>query len=314
MARYLLGRLVGMVGVVVAVSIMIFLIIHAIPGGPFDAYGSKSEVRIPQHVRDRLYAQYGLDQPLYVQYLRYMQGLLRGDLGISFRTGEPVTEFIGRTWPVTMTLGLLALLIGAPIGIGLGIISALRPNTWVDYVSSSVVVLTFVTPGFVVAVLLILLFSVRLHWLPTGGWGEVRHVVLPVVVYALSLIGVLARFTRSSLMDVMRTEYILTARAKGVIERMVVLRHALRNASLPLITLLGPIIVNLLLGSFFVETIFRIPGIGAQMTIATYNRDYPVIMAMALLWTVVLALAFLLSDLAYGVADPRIRVSGRRTG
>ena len=312
MVRYILGRLIGIAGVLFAVSIMIFLIMHAIPGGPFDnSPAGKSEMPIPEHIRAKLLAQYGLDQPLHVQYVRYMLNALRGDLGVSFRTGEPVTAFIARTWPITLTVGLIALAIGAPIGIGMGLLASLRPNTWLDYLTSSVVVLTFVTPTFVIAILLIIVFSVTLRWLPTGGWGTPQQLILPVVVYALGIVGGLARFTRSSMVEALRTDYIRTAHAKGLAQRTVVFRHAFRNASLPLVTMLGPIAVNMLVGSFFIEAIFRIPGIGAQMTLATYNRDYPVIMALALLWTGVLALAYLLSDLMYAWVDPRIRLGER---
>ncbi len=312
MVRYILGRLIGIAGVLFAVSIMIFLIMHAIPGGPFDnSPAGKSEMPIPEHIRAKLLAQYGLDQPLHVQYVRYMLNALRGDLGVSFRTGEPVTAFIARTWPITLTVGLIALAIGAPIGIGMGLLASLRPNTWLDYLTSSVVVLTFVTPTFVIAILLIIVFSVTLRWLPTGGWGTSQQLILPVVVYALGIVGGLARFTRSSMVEALRTDYIRTAHAKGLAQRTVVFRHAFRNASLPLVTMLGPIAVNMLVGSFFIEAIFRIPGIGAQMTLATYNRDYPVIMALALLWTGVLALAYLLSDLMYAWVDPRIRLGER---
>ena len=172
MLHYVLGRLVGIVGVLFAVSIMIFLIIHTIPGGPFDnSPAGKSEMPIPEHIRTQLLAKYGLDQPLHIQYPRYMLNALRGDFGISFRTGEPVTAFIARTWPVTLVVGLIALAVGVPIGIGMGLLASLRPNSWLDYFTSSVVVLTFVTPTFVIAILLVIIFSVNLRWLPTGGWG-----------------------------------------------------------------------------------------------------------------------------------------------
>src|SRR4051794_26595183 len=155
MANYVLGRLIGIVGVLIAVSLMIFLIIHTIPGGPFDnSPGGKSELPIPEHIRAALLAKYGLDKPLYTQYLQYMSNALHGDFGISFQTGEPVTAFIERTWPVTLYLGVLSLLVGAPIGIGMGLLAALRPNSWIDYLTSSLVVLTFITPTFVIAILL----------------------------------------------------------------------------------------------------------------------------------------------------------------
>lgn len=312
MLHYVVGRLVGIVGVLFAVSIMIFLIIHFIPGGPFDnSPGGKSEMPIPEHIREALLVKYGLDQPLHVQYTRYMLNVLRGDFGVSFRTGEPVTAFIGRTWPVTLFVGLIALAVGAPIGIGMGLLASLRPNSWLDYFTSSVVVLTFVTPTFVIAIALVIIFSVNLRWLPTGGWGTPQQLILPVVVYALGIIGGLARFTRSGMVEVLRSDYIRTARAKGLKSGAVLFRHAFRNATLPLVTMLGPIAVNMLVGSFFIEAIFRIPGIGAQMTLATYNRDYPVIMALALLWTFVLAVTYLLTDLMYAWVDPRIRLGKR---
>ncbi len=311
MTRYVLGRFAGIIGVLFIVSIMIFLMIHTIPGGPFDAMPTTSEFReIPEHIREKLMAKYGLDKPLYVQYFRYMWAALRGDFGISFRYGEPVTDFISRSWPATAQLGLSAMAIGIPIGIGLGILAALRPNTWLDYLTNVVVITTFVTPVFVIAIMSIIVFAVILKWLPSGGWGEPKQWILPTFVYAVGQIGGMARFTRASMVDAMQAEYVRTARAKGLRESAVVMRHAFRSASLPLVTLLGPMVVNLLLGSFFIEAIFRIPGIGGQITLALYNRDYPVIMALILLWTFAIAIAYLVTDLLYGVVDPRIRVGG----
>jgi oligopeptide transport system permease protein len=309
MARYIAERLIGIVGVLFAVSVLIFLIIHAVPGGPFDASpAGKSEIPIPEHIRARLLAQYGLDQPLAVQYVNYMLGALHGDFGLSFRTGEPVTAFIGRTWPVTMIIAAVSVVVAVPIGLALGVIASLRPDTWVDYLTSSIVVLTFVTPTFVIAILFIIIFSVNLRLLPTGGWGTPQQLILPVAVYSLGIIGPLARYARSGMVEALRADYVRTAVGKGLPARTVNWRHAFRNASLPLVTLLGPIIVNMLVGSFFIESIFRIPGIGAEMTVATYNRDYPVLMALALLWTALLAGAYLVSDLAYTYVDPRIRL------
>jgi peptide/nickel transport system permease protein len=314
MTRYIFGRLAGILGVLLVVSIMIFLMIHAIPGGPFDNMPSSSEHKaIPEHIRQQLLAKYGLDQPLVVQYLRYMANALRGDFGISFRYGEPVTDFIGRTWVVTMQLGLSAMAIGVPIGIGLGILAAIRPNTWLDYLTSFLVVTTFVTPVFVIAIMSIIIFAVKLQWLPSGGWGEPKQWIMPTFIYAVGIVGGLARYTRSSMVDALQAEYVRTARAKGLREQAVIFRHAFKNASLPLLTLLGPVVVNLLMGSFFIETIFRIPGLGSQTTLALYNRDYPMIMALVLLWTFFVALAYLITDLLYGVVDPRIRVAGRRS-
>ena len=259
MTRYILGRLLGMVGVLLGVSILIFLLIHFIPGGPFDSISSdKNEKPIPEHIRAALLAKYGLDQPIYVQYVRYMTNALQGDFGISFHTGEAVANFIARTWPITVQLGLMALVISWPLGLLLGLFAALRPNSWVDYVTSLLVVTTFVTPVFVMAIVAIIVFAVKLQWLPSGGWGTPKHWVLPVAVYAITGIGGLARWVRSSMVEALRADYIRTARAKGLTEPVVVLRHALKNASMPLITVLTPALVNILLGSFFIEMIFDI--------------------------------------------------------
>jgi ABC-type dipeptide/oligopeptide/nickel transport system permease component len=312
MTRYILARLVGMVGVLLGVSILIFLLIHFIPGGPFDSISSdKNEKPIPEHIRAALLAKYGLDQPIYVQYIRYMSNALRGDFGISFHTGENVTKFIARTWPVTVQLGLMSLLISWPLAILLGLVAAVRPNTWVDYLTSVFVVTTFVTPVFVIAIMAIILFAVNLKWLPSGGWGSPKHWVLPVLIYAITGIGGLARWVRANMVDALRADYIRTARSKGLTERMVVLRHAFRHASLPLITILSPTLVNILLGSFFIELIFRIPGMGGATTTAIYNRDYPVIMAMILLWTFAITIAYLVTDLLYAWADPRVRLGAK---
>ena len=312
MARYVLGRVVGMIGVLCGVSILIFFLIHAIPGGPFDNVpATKNDRPVPEHIRAALLEKYGLDQPLYVQYVRYMGNALRGDFGVSFHTGENVAKFIARSWPVTIQLGLMSIMISWPLGLILGLLAAVRPNTWVDYLTSVFVVTTFVTPTFVIAIMAIVLFAVKLQWLPSGGWGAPSHLVLPVTVYAITGIGGLARWVRSNMVDALRAEYVRTAWAKGLTERVIVLRHAFKNASVPLITVLTPALVNILLGSFFVELIFRIPGMGGVTTTAIYNRDYPVIMAMILLWTFAITVAYLVTDLLYAWVDPRVRLGGK---
>jgi ABC-type dipeptide/oligopeptide/nickel transport system permease component len=312
MARYVLGRLVGLITVLIAVSVLIFLLIHMIPGGPFDnSPATKNERPVPEHIRKALLAKYGLDQPLHIQYIRYMSNALKGDFGVSFQYGEEVSQRIARTWPVSMQLGAIALLIGIPLGIGLGLLAALKPNSWLDYLTSVIVVSTFVTPTFVICIVLVVIFAVNLKWLPTGGWGEPKHMIMPVFVYVLGLIGGLARYTRSGMVEAMRADYIRTAYAKGLPRRVVILKHAFRNASMPLITMSGGLVVNMLMGTFFVENIFRIPGMGGAATYAIYYRDYPVIMTMILLWTLLITVAFLIVDLLYAVVDPRIRLGGK---
>ncbi|HET9014895.1 MAG TPA: ABC transporter permease [Thermomicrobiaceae bacterium] len=309
MLRYVIARLVGIVGVLLAVSIITFLMMHAVPGGPFDATESQ-QVPVPQSVRDALAHKYQLDQPLYRQYLSYIGNVLHGDLGVSFKFGEPVTQFLARSWPVTIQLGAMTFVLSMVVGVVLGTISALRPNSIVDYVTSITVVTFIVMPTFVVAVLMIILFAVELKWLPTGGWGSPREAIMPVIAYALGPTATVARYTRASLLDALRADYVRTAKAKGLRQRAIVLRHAFKNALIPMLTVIGPLFAWMVTGSFFIETIFRVPGIGNELTLSIYNRDYPVIMALSLVWCTVIALAYLATDLLYAVADPRVRLSG----
>lgn len=310
MTAYVIRRLLGVIGVLLAVSIITFGLMHTVPGGPFDT-AQKQEIPLPDSVREELLRKYQLDKPIYVQYWSYLTSALRGDFGRSFRVDEPVTQFIGRTWPITLRLGALTAVVAFPIGLLMGILAALRRNTWIDYLASVAVVTNLVTPTFVVAILLVLLFSIRLRWFPTGGIGTWQQWVLPVITYSLVPIAVIARYTRSAMLDSLNADYVRTARAKGLSERVVVLRHVLKNTMIPLLTVMGPLAASMITGSFFVETIFRIPGMGNQLTIAIYNRDYPVIMALSLLWSTIITTTYLLTDLAYAWLDPRVRLVGR---
>jgi peptide/nickel transport system permease protein len=310
MTAYVIRRLLGVIGVLLAVSIITFGLMHTVPGGPFDT-AQKQEIPLPDSVREELLRKYQLDKPIYVQYWSYLTSALRGDFGRSFRVDEPVTQFIGRTWPITLRLGAITAAVAFPLGLLMGIVAALRRNTWIDYLTSVAVVTNLVTPTFVVAILLVLLFSIRLRWFPTGGIGTWKQWVLPVITYSLVPIAVIARYTRSAMLDVLNADYVRTARAKGLSERVVIMRHVFKNTMIPLLTVMGPLAASMITGSFFVETIFRIPGMGNQLTIAIYNRDYPVIMALSLLWSTIITTTYLLTDLAYAWLDPRVRLVGR---
>ncbi|MBA3946776.1 MAG: ABC transporter permease [Herpetosiphonaceae bacterium] len=307
MARYLLGRVIGLIGVFIAVSIVAFLLMHSIPGGPFDEEKSP----LPPAARANILRKYGLDRPLYIQYLRYMGSALHGDFGISFQNPtETVLQTIGRTWPVSLRLGGLTILIALPLGILLGIIAAVKQNTWIDYVTTFVSTLGLTVPNFVIATWLLLLFSVRLRWLPTGGWGGWKTWIMPVTALGLGPMALAARYTRSSLIEVMRADYIRTAHAKGLSGRRVIMRHALKNALIPLITILGPQVPNLVTGTIFVEVIFRVPGLGKFFVSSIYLRDYPMLMATMLLVALLWSATYLLSDILYTVVDPRVRLYG----
>jgi ABC-type dipeptide/oligopeptide/nickel transport system permease component len=311
MARYLIGRLIGLVVVFVIVSIVAFLLMHSVPGGPFDEEKSP----LPPAAKANILRKYGLDRPLYEQYARYMWNALRGDFGISFQSPtETVIQLIGRTWPVSIQLGGLAILVAFSSGLIFGIIAAVKQNSWIDYVVTFISTLGITVPNFVIAIWLLLLFAVRLRWLPTGGWpsggsGDWKSMIMPVITLSLGPSALVARYTRSSLIEVIRSDYIRTARAKGLAERMVVVRHALKNALIPLITILGPQIPNLITGTIFVEVIFRVPGLGKFFVSSIYLRDYPMIMATMLLVATLWSITYLLSDILYTIVDPRVRLS-----
>jgi ABC-type dipeptide/oligopeptide/nickel transport system permease component len=305
MARYLVGRVIGLIVVFVIVSIVAFVLMHSVPGGPFDEEKSP----LPPAAKANILRKYGLDKPLYEQYLRYMGSALRGDFGISFQSPtETVIQLIGRTWPTSIKLGGLAILVAFTSGLAFGIIAAIKQNTWIDYVLTFISTLGLTVPNFVIAIWLLLLFAVNLRWLPTGGWGDWKTMILPVITLAAGPSALVARYTRSSLVEVIRSDYIRTARAKGLAERAVVMRHALKNALIPLITIFGPQIPNLITGTIFVEVIYRVPGLGKFFVSSIYLRDYPMIMATMLLVAMLWSITYLLSDILYTIVDPRIQL------
>jgi ABC-type dipeptide/oligopeptide/nickel transport system permease component len=309
MARYLLGRLAGVVLVLFIVSVVVFLLMHAIPGGPFD----EDKVPLSPQAKANYLAKYGLDRPLPEQYLRYMGSALRGDFGVPFQSpSETVAGLIGRTWPVSASLGLAALLLAIPLGFLLGVLAAIRQNTWVDYVTSSTATLGLTVPNFVVAVWLVLLFAVQWRVLPTGGWGQWYHYIMPVIALALAPMALTARYTRTAILEVSRSDFVRTAKAKGLSSPQILWRHTLRNAMIPLLTVLGPQIPNLITGTIFIESIFRVPGLGKFFVTSILNRDYPMIMALLLLVAVVWSLVYLITDILYAVIDPRVRL-GKKT-
>jgi peptide/nickel transport system permease protein len=289
--------------------VMAFLLMHSVPGGPFDEEKSP----LPPAGKANILRKYGLDKPLYEQYFLYMGSALHGDFGISFQSPtETVTQLISRTWPISMQLGGLALLLAFSFGLAAGIVAAVKQNTWMDYLVTFVSTLGITVPSFVIAIWLLFVFAVQLRWLPTGGWptssGGWNSAILPVITLALGPSAIVARYTRASLVEVIRADYIRTARAKGLSEPTVVLRHALKNALIPLITILAPQIPSLITGTIFVEVIFRVPGLGKFFVSSIYLRDYPMIMATMLLVAVLWSITYLLSDILYTIVDPRIRL------
>jgi peptide/nickel transport system permease protein len=307
MLRYVLGRLISLIFVLLVVSFIAFILMHAVPGGPFDT----GERRLPEATRAAQLKKYGLDKSIPEQYVRYIWAVLQGDFGIPFQSpSETVLGLVGRAWPVTIRIGLPTILISFTFGIILGFIAALRQNSWIDYFVTTVATLGLTIPNFVFATWLILLFSTQLGWLPTGGWGEPKHYIMPVIAYSLAPTALVARYVRVSILEALHADHVRTARAKGLSERRVLRLHVARNAMIPAVTVLLPEIPNILTGSIFIESVFRIPGLGSFFVTSTISRDYPMILALVLLVAAVWGITYLITDVLYTILDPRIRIGG----
>jgi ABC-type dipeptide/oligopeptide/nickel transport system permease component len=284
-----------------------FLVMHATPGSPLDPVAEGANPLSPEAQRN-LAAHYGLDRPLHEQFVIFVGNALRGDFGNSFvYRSRTVREILAATFPVSLLLGSMALALAVAGGLALGILAAVYQNRTWDYVSVTLATTGVAVPNFVLAVFFIILFSFVIPLFPTGGWDSPRNWVLPTITLALAPMGIIARFTRASMLEVIRADYTLTARAKGLSEAPVIFKHALKNALIPVVTLLGPLFAAIGTGSFFVEAIFRVPGMGQFFVISMTGRDYPMIMAVVLVYGAFLAAMNLVVDLVYGALDPRIR-------
>jgi len=288
-------------------ALVTFLVMHATPGSPLDPVAEGANPLSPD-AQKNLAEVYGLDKPLYVQFGIFLGKAIHGDFGTSFvYKTRTVAEIMVETFPISLLLGSMALVLAVVGGVSLGVLAAVYQNRSWDYVSVSVATLGVSVPNFVLAVFLIVLFSFVLPIFPTGGWNSPQDWVLPTVTLALAPMGIIARFTRSSMLEVIRSDYIVTARAKGLAEPPVILKHVLKNGFIPVVTLLGPMFAAVGTGSFFVESIFRIPGMGRFFVLSMTGRDYPMIMAVVLIYGAFLALMNLVVDVLYGLLDPRIR-------
>jgi oligopeptide transport system permease protein len=304
---YIIRRVLWLFPVVFIVSVITFLLMHAAPGTPFQPVSDRP---LPPAVIDRLEAQFGLDRPIHEQYISWVGNMLQGDFGPSYRIrGRGVSEIITDNMWASIQLGSMAFGLAVILGIPLGVVAALRQNKWPDYLSTFISVIGIATPSFVLAVLLVLIFSVSLHWFPTSGWRGPEYWVLPVIALSGYGIAQVARYTRASMLEVTRRDYVRTAQSKGLKERSIVTVHMLRNAFIPVVTILGPLLAGLITGSFVVESVFAIPGIGRFFVDAIFQRDYGLIMAVTLIYAVLIAVMNLVVDVAYAWIDPRIRYS-----
>ena len=306
MDKYILRRSIIVFPTALAVVTLVFLILHLAPGDP--ARIGLGQVASSEDI-ERARAQLGLDKPLLVQYGLFLANMVRGDLGTSFITHEPVAGLILSRLPVTLQLTFMAMLLSTIIGVTAGVISAVRRNTAYDYLTLTAAVIGYCTPNFWLALLLILVFSVNLRWLPSIGKQalDLKYVILPTLSLSAPLIAIIARLTRAGMLEVINSDYVRTARAKGLAERAVISRHALRNALIPVVTVLGLQLGSLLGGTVVVETIFSWPGIGWLLFSGISQRDYPVVQGVVLFYSVVFMFVTLAVDIGYSYLDPRVR-------
>ncbi len=307
MLRFLIRRLSVAIPTLLLVIAAAFFMMRAAPGGPF-----QGDRRLPPEIERNVMARYGLDRPLPEQFLTYVSGVAHGDLGPSLKyIDKPVTQIIAQGFPVSLTLGLSALVLALGLGVGLGVAAAVRRNQPPDHLATALGVLGVCIPTFVTAPLLVLLFGSKLGWLPSGSWngGALANLVLPVTVLALPQIAVISRLTRAGMIEALSSNAIRTARAKGLGEWRVVLRHALRPALIPLVGYLGPACAGLITGSLVVERIFQLPGLGKSFVDGALQRDYTVVMGMVILYAALILFLNLVSDLVTAALDPRVRLA-----
>lgn len=313
MARYVFQRLIGMLPALFVVSIFVFLLLHLTPGDPVDLVlgDQKADPEVRAAVREQL----GLDQPLYIQYLRWLADVVQGDLGYSFRSHVAIGAMIVERFPLTIELTFMAMALALAVSLPLGIAAAVHRNQWPDIVSSILASFGNSMPNFWLGILLIYLFAVTLHWLPPSGyvpltkdvWGNLRTLILPAITLAAAQAAIFTRTVRSSLLEVLCEDFVRTARGKGLAENVILNKHAMKNALVPVVTIIGMNTGRLLGGAVITETVFALPGIGRLVVDGVLTRDFPIVQAMTLVMTLALLLSNLLVDVLYAYLDPRIR-------
>ena len=308
MWRFALNRLLQAIPVLLIVISATFLLVHSAPGGPFSA-----DKAVPPEVIKALEAQYNLDQPLWQQYISYLGDVVQGDFGPSFKySGRTVNELIAAGIPATAELALYAMLVALIIGVSAGVVAAMRPNTFQDYVSMSAAMLGICMPSFLLGPLLVLVFGIYLEWLPVSGWGDMPgDKIMPAITLGTGYAAYIARLSRGGMLEVLSQDYIRTARAKGLSEPVIIFKHAMRGGLIPVVAFLGPAFAGLLGGSFVVETIFQIPGLGRFYVQAAFNRDYTMILGMTIFFATLIILFNLLSDMLAIWLDPKLRQQAR---
>lgn len=305
MALYILKRILSIIFSIVIVTIIVFFLMHSIPGGPFD----EEKMPLSKAAKEKIMKMYGLDQPLYIQYLKYMWNALHLRFGKSYQNpAEEMIDLIKETFSVSAFLGGLGLAWSIPFGILLGIISATKQNSFIDILSTWFSIYATSVPIYISSILMIYIFSLTLGWLPTGGFEGFKTWIMPVIAYGLYPSGIVVRYTRSSMLEVLNEPYILTAKSKGLSTFSIITHHVFKNALIPILTIILPIFTRVITGSIFIEKIFRIPGMGKYFITSILQRDYPLIMTLMLLVTLIVGFAYLIIDILYTIIDPRIRL------
>ncbi len=303
MLRYTVRRLLQIIPVLFVIITATFFMVRFVPGGPFTA-----EKAIPPEILKNLEAHYGLDQPLWRQYLNYLRSIAHGDLGPSFKySNRTVNEIIGDKLPVSLELGALSLVVALVVGLTLGVLAAVRRNSWLDYLASSIGMLGICVPTFVLGPLLVLYFAIHLGWVNASGWYTWQDRVLPVLTLGFVYAAYVMRLTRGGMLEVLNQDYIRTARAKGASETRIVLKHALRGGLLPVVSFLGPAIAGILTGSFVIETIFQIPGLGREFVNSAFNRDYTLVLGTVILYASLIVVLNLAADIAQVWLNPKLK-------
>jgi len=309
MFSYMIKRIVGALPTLLILITISFFLIRVAPGGPFD-----SEKDLPPEIQKNLEAKYHLDEPLYQQYFRYIGDIVQGDFGPSFQYKDyTVTELIAKGFPVSLTIGGFALMLALILGVSLGTVAAVKQNTWVDYLLMSTAMTGISIPNFVVAPLLILFFAVYRNWFPAGGWGDGQwnYLVLPVVALSLRYIAYIARLMRGSMIEILQSDYIRTAKAKGLSTFQTVFKHALKPALMPVVSYLGPAAAGIITGSVVIEKIFGVPGLGRYFVQGALNRDYTLVMGVIIFIGVLIVVFNLIVDILYAYLDPKIRLENQ---
>lgn len=305
MLRYVLRRLVSVMLTLWIIATLTFFLMHTVPGGPFS-----SEKNVPPAILRNLHAKYHLDWPLHRQYLHYLKGIVTWDFGPSFRYRDrTVNDIIRDGFPVSATLGALSLAFALVVGVLAGVVAALRHHRWPDYLAMFFAVVGYSVPSFIMATLLIFLFSYTWGLLPSAMWGRWNQAIMPTISLAALPTAFIARMVRTTMLEALSQDYVRVARAKGLPGRVVVFRHALRNALMPVVTYLGPLTAGILTGSFVIESIFAIPGIGRDFVQSIANRDYTMIMGLTVFYSILLVLANFTVDIIYGLLDPRVKIA-----